>query len=635
MRIIKGNIFRHCITIVLAYVLVFGMSLNLSVSDEWTMAGLFQGSVGWNGFIAVGLMALCYFALKPILLEQKVAIRRLDVVLSMVIAFCMLLGKSFQEYGSFYMFNANNVQFCKCIAAFFSFAIIATTFVCYIRHFIEQRSFFVPNSKTKGILYQIFDKRPFLIPFFIILLVWLPLLLLFYPGFLMGDTSSQIFMAFNLENKFALQVDRPNPEIWITNQHPVAHTMLIGACMRLGRMIAGSDTIGYFIYTLIQTVSVASSLAYAMSFLTKIKTAYVIRISVMLFYLVHPLFSTYAMLGTKDTIFTAFALVFCVTVAHMVHSDKEQLYGKREVILYFVSMLGCILFRKNAYHMLLVTIPFLVMVLKKNRGILLMSFLVLIAFQSAYTNVFLMKAQIADGSAKDTFSVPFQQTARYIRDYEDEITPEEKAAIEGVLDYNYIRDKYDPMKSDEVKKTYRNERTDEEFVAYVKVWFQMFLKHPMCYVEATIENTYGYYCFLEEPIENWNYTQFSAKEQQKRIAKEGFDVHFCDATEGVRNIVTRLQQMFVHMPLMSNVMQCALYMWITIFIVCEYLKKKRFKEIGLYMPIVLLLAMCLVSPVNGSIYFRYVYPVACILPILIGVSLRYKVIDGDDDKSKY
>lgn len=627
-----SNMFRRCVAVILAYTMIFGMSIDLSVSDALSLEGLFQGSAGWNGLVAIGLMIVCYFVLKPIYVEQKVAVRKLDIVLSMMIAFCVLTGKSFQQYGSFYLFTAHGVQFFKCLASFFSFSIIVTVTVCYIRHFIGEGTFLESDGSARTVLYRLFDERPFRTPFFVILLCWMPLLLFFFPGFLMGDTSSQIFMAFNLENKFGLQVIRPNPDIWITNQHPVAHTMLIGACMRLGRIIAGSDTIGYGIYTLIQMVVVATALAYAISFLTKIRVTRVVRLIVLLLYLIHPLFSTYAMLGTKDTIFAAFALVFCVTVAHMVYDSQKELYSKRESIIYLISMMGCVLFRKNAYYMLLVTVPFLFLVLKERRKILFSSFIILIVFQGLYTNVILEKAQIADGSAKDLFSVPFQQTARYIRDYESEITKEEKTAIEGILDYDYVKQHYDPLKSDEVKLTYRNERTDEEFSAYLRAWFGMFLKHPLCYVEATVENTYGYYCFLEEPLDNWNYTQFSSEKQQKRVAKRGFDIHFGEKTETIRTMITRMQQFFVHMPLVSNIMQGALYMWITVFLECEYLKKRRWKEFGLYLPVLLLLAMCLISPVNGSVYFRYMYPVAFMLPILIAISLRYKMESGKQDK---
>ena len=49
-------------------------------------------------------------------------------------------------------------------------------------------------------------------------------------------------------------------------------------------------------------------------------------------------------------------------------------------------------------------------------------------------------------------SLPFQQTARYLLLYQQEITPEERAAIEAVLgDVGTVADKYDPASADPVK----------------------------------------------------------------------------------------------------------------------------------------------------------------------------------------
>ena len=49
-----------------------------------------------------------------------------------------------------------------------------------------------------------------------------------------------------------------------------------------------------------------------------------------------------------------------------------------------------------------------------------------------------------------------QQTARYIRDYGNEVTDDERTAIEKVLDYDAIAQSYMPELSDGVKQYYKN-----------------------------------------------------------------------------------------------------------------------------------------------------------------------------------
>ncbi len=53
------------------------------------------------------------------------------------------------------------------------------------------------------------------------------------------------------------------------------------------------------------------------------------------------------------------------------------------------------------------------------------------------------------------FSIPMQQTARYLKEYPDDVTKEEAKAIDGVMKYDEIADLYNPELSDPVKATYR------------------------------------------------------------------------------------------------------------------------------------------------------------------------------------
>ena len=90
-------------------------------------------------------------------------------------------------------------------------------------------------------------------------------------------------------------------------------------------------------------------------------------------------------------------------------------------------------------------------------------------------------------------SIPFQQTARYLRDAGDDVTPEEKAAISAILDYEGLPELYNPNLSDPVKATYDNETGLDELITYFQAWYQMLLRHPDIYVQATMNNLYGYF----------------------------------------------------------------------------------------------------------------------------------------------
>ena len=81
---------------------------------------------------------------------------------------------------------------------------------------------------------------------------------------------------------------------------------------------------------------------------------------------------------------------------------------------------------------------------------------------------------VEKGSVKEVLSIPFQQTARYIKEYPEEVTLKEKKAINDILSYDGIKENYNPEISDFVKNTFR-EGSEDKLDEYFKVWFEMFL----------------------------------------------------------------------------------------------------------------------------------------------------------------
>ena len=71
-------------------------------------------------------------------------------------------------------------------------------------------------------------------------------------------------------------------------------------------------------------------------------------------------------------------------------------------------------------------------------------------------DMFTEKSSTSPQAAWEALSVPMQQTARYIRDYGNEVTDDERTAIEKALDYDAIAQSYMPELSDGVKQYYKN-----------------------------------------------------------------------------------------------------------------------------------------------------------------------------------
>ena len=94
---------------------------------------------------------------------------------------------------------------------------------------------------------------------------------------------------------------------------------------------------------------------------------------------------------------------------------------------------------------------------REKSGYVILPFLLIFAVEGIITQVY----HVEKDSPKEMFSLPFQQTARYVKEYGDEIPGEEREVIAKVLDYDSLAEIYEPMTADPVKTTYRSGSTGE------------------------------------------------------------------------------------------------------------------------------------------------------------------------------
>ena len=73
-------------------------------------------------------------------------------------------------------------------------------------------------------------------------------------------------------------------------------------------------------------------------------------------------------------------------------------------------------------------------------------------------------------------SIPFQQTARYVKTYNNEVTDKEKKAIDKILNYDTLASRYKVDISDPVKNEFNRYYKKEELNEYFRVWFKQFTK---------------------------------------------------------------------------------------------------------------------------------------------------------------
>ena len=226
-----------------------------------------------------------------------------------------------------------------------------------------------------------------------------------------------------------------------------------------------------------------------------------------------------------------------------------------------------------------------------------------------YSKVILPYFKITPSSVRETLSIPFQQTARYVKEHEKEVTNDEKKAIDKILGYDTLKDRYKEEIADPVKNEFNKYSTKEDLKNYFVVWFEMFKKHPLTYVEATINNTYGYfYPFSTKWYIYYKYTPI--------IKEHGIDYHYNNLTS-LRTNLSNFGNIFPYIPIIGLIVNIGFSNYLLIFMLFYLIYKKKYKEMCYLFPSFVLTLVCIASPVNT--YFRYALPTIFAMPTIIAI----------------
>ena len=535
-------------------------------------------------------------------------------LLSFLITNFMVIGTSFIMTGDFKMIKKHP------LITLLSFILLIKIFWEIIKYLFDRLDNKKDEEKDikKGKLGKLFDKHPFIFSILFIILLWLVYIIAFYPAIMSPDPSFQLLQYFNINNKYSDYVVLIDKNVILTNHHPVVHTIILGSLVKLGIKLFSSLNAGLFIYSIIQTIILVSTLSYTIKFMKDINVSLKYRKICLLIYSLVPVFPLYAMSPVKDVIFGCLIIIYIISFYKLIN-----LKGKlkiKDMVMEILLIILIILFRNNGFHIVLFSLFFLLFLGRQNIFKYIIIICITITFYYSYNNVILPHFKITNGSIREVLSVPFQQTARYVKEYKKEVTSDEKKAIDKLLNYDTIASRYNPALADPVKNEFNRYYTDDDLKNYFKVWFTQLKKHPLVYVEATIANTYGYIYPVET---NW-YVHIKGK---KIINNYGFDYHFNKKLRPLRMVLGGFAITFPYIPFIGLLINIGFNTWILLFMLSYLFYRKKYKDIILFIPSFLILLVCFVSPANT--YFRYALPNVFALPLML---LMFDKIISKKDK---
>ena len=466
------------------------------------------------------------------------------------------------------------------------------------------------ETKPVSWLAKKFNEHPFWFSFIAIVICYIPYMIAFYPAIMGYDPANQIKEVMGIHTRYMDSVVLLDPNMTLTNFNPLVHTLILGNCFKLGYNI-GNVNLGLFLYSIIQVIVLVSVLSYSIYYMKKEKVPTILLYITLGIYALVSVFPFYAMSTVKDTFFSAFILLYIIKLYDII---KNKQTTKDYVILFFISVL-VILFRNNGIYTVMLSMPFLLISLKDKRKPIITVIVCLLACYIGYGKVLLPSLKISNTSVREMLSIPFQQTARVVKYRGDELPEEEKEAIDKILIYDTLAERYEPDLSDAVKNKYNKYATSEELMDYFIVWFNQFFRYPVDYLDATINNVYGY--FYPNTSKWYFYHGYNSK-----LEEAGFDYHYNDM-KWLRDGLVEYGNVFPYIPVIGMFLNIGFVVWLYFIILGFLIINKSSKYIPVILPALSLILVCIAGPANT--YFRYAQPFIFSLPVVL--FLLYKILD--------
>lgn len=553
-------------------------------------------SWGW-GVCAAALTCL----LHKIRQYQKDRPSRKVMVLAAGFGFVQTLGLSICKLGNWNFVLQNPYQMFVALLCTAGYGMLFFHALWGMYHFLQR-----PMEKSRrpqNRLASAFAAYPGRISALAIWVAWLPWMLVFWPGSVDWDSYGQICQMTGSAE--------------MTAHHTVLSTWVHGWCFWIGRLL-GSDNLGVFLYILLHSLVCAWAFSRIVRFAARLGCSRSMQYGVTAFFALVPVWGAFIQTPVKDTLFAGLFAAFAVYTAEFILFPELYASNKKQLFSYIVLALLCCLLRKNGSYAVVPTLLLLLLPkwhgsLRRQAAILLAGTLLGVIGFSLFTGKVL---DIPAGSVGEALSIPFQQTARYVSEYGDEVTEQEKEVIDTVLAYDQLAKNYNPELSDGVKQFYKNVGK-RDLLRYLLTWAEMGLKHPGCYLQATHANSYGYYTICKsQPTNEYYMFIYSPSMEWANL-----NIAYADQTGYWRYALIQWTALFEKIPLFGLLTSIGFLSWSLLALAYCLLRAHAKKVYPLLVGLLILWLTCIASPVNDCI--RYFLPIMACIPLVFCVTIYF------------
>ena len=412
------------------------------------------------------------------------------MLLLSVIALILAVANSVEMDGSFSSLSSIAV---KGIAFF----IILMLGLKLFRLLVE-RERFNPSGRIDRVSSYLFIS-PYSILRCVIVLIscWIIYIICLYPGVLCFDTSFQLVQFYG----------NPSPGIFpmqsgclLTDHHPILTTFLFGLVLSIGKAIFLTYENGFFFLCIAQLVVLSIGLSILLQKLYRVGVSKNALLCLLAFFGLFPCIPIVMMSPSKDTIFVCILIFYLIEIIDVFKEQKESgsdnLLTRREFIKLVLLVLAMSLSKKTAG---LIAILVAIIVLYRYRKFAIgfsLSHFIGVFFALIIIPLGFPLFSISPGSKIETLAPLYQQTARYVREHPSDVSAAEEDVIDNMIGFDGLADRYDYKLSDNVVHYWAEVNqwpTNEEILAYIKVWLAQGLRHPDSYIKAFVAQESGWF----------------------------------------------------------------------------------------------------------------------------------------------
>ena len=324
----------------------------------------------------------------------------------------------------------------------------------------------------------------------LIFILWLPYLIIYWPGFIFGDSLGSLAQALRNVN-------------W-NNHHPVAYSVFLWACLKVAGVLGFGHTAGVGLSTVIQMAFMALSIGYFARWTVvrgRLKPLWAVAIA--LAFGLCSYVGAFSVALWKDPIFTCAGVLITLCLADLAWSHG-MVASKRKtwVFLLVASSLLFVFLRNNGVFVVLlvvlvVGIALLVARLGKKKqfikgyAVTLVSTIAVLLIYAVVTGPGYSSLNVEPTESSESLGVPLNQMAR-VAALGGDMTESDKEYLGSIIPFDEYPSRYYPCCTDNLKWSagFNNDALKNGMWSH---WVSMLVRNPNAYFQAWELQTFGFW----------------------------------------------------------------------------------------------------------------------------------------------